>query len=92
MTTWPPADGTPYMPSNGTEGIEFMDRQCCPCAKYRSGSCGILGRSYIGRQPRVWTWQDGLPKCAAFRSHEEERLRLKGHREDRRQLAMEAQP
>ena len=30
-SSWPPKDGTPYRPSNGTEGCAFYEDWCCKC-------------------------------------------------------------
>jgi hypothetical protein len=62
----------PYMPSNGTEGEWFMDQFCYRCQKdtiNRGGftQCSILGRSFLGEQPKQWVYVDDKPTCTSFK-------------------------
>lgn len=79
----PAMAGKPYRPSNGTEGLAFMESFCWRCkhddgvSQYNEpGACGILGRSHtydIGdeRYPDEWTHDDrGRPTCTAFEEEE----------------------
>lgn len=66
---WPPADGTPYMPANGTEGAIFFDDWCADCAnddEENEEYCDILSNSFFGQQPKEWTWRGGCAHCSAF--------------------------
>ena len=74
-----------YRPASGTEGVEFMDRFCCLCAKdaaYRDGrgdSCPIAAAAVSFRinepeYPVEWTFDaTGQPCCTAFEPLEAER-------------------
>jgi hypothetical protein len=67
---WPPKDGTPYMPANGTEGEDFENRWCMRCANddpETGDSCPILMAALSGEQPKEWTWQNRTGHCSAFR-------------------------
>ena len=67
MTT--PADGTPYLPSNYTVGMEFHESWCDRCARHGPPDpqeiCGIWAASHAGEVVE-WTWQDGEPMCSHF--------------------------
>lgn len=71
-----PTDGTPYMPSNGTEGEIFMGRWCEQCSKDRfdegGDSCDIMLLALSGEQPEWWCYQAGLPACKAFEEKRDE--------------------
>jgi hypothetical protein len=77
--SWPPADGKPYRPSNGTEGECFMEGWCNRCKADRAHQdsageepgCDIIARSMafdVGEPgyPVQWVWKDGEPTCTAF--------------------------
>lgn len=66
--SWPPEDGTPYMPANGTEFDSFYGRWCARCANDDPDGdpCELIGRSMCGEQPAEWTWKGGQPSCSAF--------------------------
>jgi hypothetical protein len=66
--TWPPADGTPYMPSNGSDFDLFYARWCERCANDDpdGDACELIGCSMCGDQPAEWTWKDRAPHCSAF--------------------------
>ena len=68
-----------YCPSNGTEGMEFMERFCLKCekdAKYQetmSGEdgCQILAKTMLydinnPEYPKEWIYKNGKPICTAF--------------------------
>lgn len=67
-----------YRPSNGTEGLGFMECWCCECERDRDfrddagDGCPILARTVIHdvddpEYPEEWTYgEDGLPMCTAF--------------------------
>ncbi|TIL38608.1 MAG: hypothetical protein E5Y82_13750 [Mesorhizobium sp.] len=71
---WPPEDGKPYMPANGTEGEIFYESWCAHCARDaafredvdRNEGCQILADSYCGVQSKDWVWRKGAPACLAF--------------------------
>lgn len=54
--TWPPPDGHPYMPSNGTEGMGWMEGTCDVCE---------AGRRYreAVQCDRPWTAADSAKDC-----------------------------
>ncbi len=70
----------PYRPSNGTEGVDFIERWCGRCLRdeaYRNGtgdSCPIVADSLaIGdindlRYPKEWVEDEpfGNARCTAF--------------------------
>jgi len=70
--------GEKYRPSNGSEGMMFMERWCAKCqrdAAYRAGtgdSCPIVCNSLIHSideegYPAEWQYgDDGQPRCSAF--------------------------
>lgn len=67
-----------YQPSNGTEGMSFIDFWCGQCERDRSyrddagDSCEILGKTFLYKPqddeyPSEWCYgDDGIPKCTAF--------------------------
>ena len=74
-----PEDGTPYQPSNGTEGEGFTEGLCAHCKRDRAfrrnpdaeEGCDILSRTMafsIGdaEYPKEWIWKGGEPTCTAF--------------------------
>lgn len=67
--SWPPEDGKPYMPANGTEGEIFIESWCADCAhddEENEDYCDILSNSFFGTQPKEWTWRNGCGHCSAF--------------------------
>lgn len=70
--------GEKYRPSNGDEGMAFMDRWCDRCQKdaaFQSGAgdgCPIAAVTFIyqvddPKYPTEWQYgEDGQPKCTAF--------------------------
>ena len=72
--------GEPYQPSNGIEGMAFMDDFCDQCSrdeKYKEtqaaeDGCGILVRTLVlsigdPGYPTEWIYDgDGRPTCTAF--------------------------
>ncbi len=73
MSEWPPEDGVPYMPSNGSEGDIFESQWCNHCvaqSEYMEGDfekgCGIIFRAMCGEQPPEWKWQGRAPACTEF--------------------------
>jgi len=80
LAMWPPEDGKPYMPANGTEGCDFEDAWCAHC-KNRNGDggwedefgndvegrCHLLDKAFYAEQPTEWKWRNGKPVCTAYR-------------------------
>ena len=70
--TWPPTDGSPYIPSNTLEGMTFIDEWCCRCASMGpedETGCRFLAASFMGALGGAdsgWLWQDGMPTCPHF--------------------------
>lgn len=53
------------MPSNGTEGMIFMDKFCSNC--YKESYCTILTNSMVlGKQPKQWVYVENKPTCTSF--------------------------
>jgi len=66
--------GKPYMPSNGTEGMNFIGSWCEECIHQhpdpnKKPQCvDVLLKSIIGEQPKEWIYDDeGYPKCTKFK-------------------------
>lgn len=72
--TWPPKDGKPFMPANGTDGSIFEDRYCCHCSRdaafradmENNDGCEILAAAHAGQQPVEWVWKSGMGHCSNF--------------------------
>ena len=68
--SWPPADGTLYLPSNGTEGCIFLDDWCFKCRKDGypdyTPTCAILSGSFVGEKHPAWVWRNGEPVCTQY--------------------------
>ena len=76
----PEASGEPYQPSNGTEGLMFMEQFCDRCTKNAynhetgEGGCEIQLRTMIHQPgdkdyPSEWVFDaSGRPTCTAFES------------------------
>lgn len=53
-----------YFPSNGTEGMEFIEKYCDNC--YKEKFCTILTGSMIGKEPKQWIYdENGIPYCTS---------------------------
>ena len=66
---WPPENGKPYLPSNGTEGMRFRAEWCDVCewlGEDDETGCAILAGSFCGEVPQ-WTWVGGRPSCSEFK-------------------------
>ena len=77
---WPPEDGYPFMPANGTDGSCFQEGWCFHCARDADfqqsweetggnptcDGCSILAASLRGEQPKEWFWKNGEPHCSAY--------------------------
>ena len=65
----PECTGELYQPSNGTEGMMFIERWCDLCTKDDESKeliCDILANSFKGKVA-AWIFDDsGVPKCTAF--------------------------
>jgi hypothetical protein len=64
-------DGEPYYPSNGTEGMGFIDVWCLNCIKdtmIRGGKkqCTILTNSFLKYHVKQWVYKDNRPICTSF--------------------------
>jgi hypothetical protein len=64
-----------YRPSNGTEGMMFMERWCDRCAKSKwtdnGADCQIIPNTMLMDSddegyPPEWTFDEGQPCCTAF--------------------------
>jgi hypothetical protein len=69
-------DGTPYLPSNGSEGEIFQAHWCHQCAKDSWGrggekTCKYLSKALCGEAPKVWVYQSGAPLCTAFKHYQD---------------------
>ena len=53
-----------YLPSNGTEGMEFMAEFCDNCYKFKN--CTILLKPMFGQQPKQWIYKNDKPVCTSF--------------------------
>jgi len=68
---YPDCAGEPYRPSNGTEGMIFMERFCNHCTEDQT-TCAVLTNAVlfnIGEKdyPPEWKYDgDGRPTCTAF--------------------------
>lgn len=67
----------PYRPSNGTEGVSFIDYFCGRCERDRAfreergDSCPIVAASFAfdihhPSYPKEWIEDDDGPRCTAF--------------------------
>ena len=61
-----------YRPSNGTEGIYFMEKFCDKCYYDRNSDCEILARTLIfdvndPEYPKEWTYKNNSPVCTKFK-------------------------
>jgi len=71
-----------YRPSNGTEGMCFMDGWCAHCHYEQGGrECKVLMRTlifdeYDDEYPREWCYRDGVPVCTRFKEPEQGRRKL----------------
>lgn len=80
-----------YRPSNGTEGLWFMERWCDHCTKdTKSKPCRILGRTMAFEvtdrsYPRAWIEDEDGPRCTAFSDRPKLPLTII---RDKRQIAM----
>jgi hypothetical protein len=70
---YPSKAGQPYRPSNGTEGMMFMERWCSKCSQDTEESpCEILTSAMVfgitdKGYPREWAYdKEGRPFCTAF--------------------------
>ncbi len=58
-------ENKPYLPSNGTEGVIFMEKFCDKC--YKRYNCTILIKSLVGNQPKQWVYtNENKPTCTSF--------------------------
>lgn len=53
----------PYLPANGTEGMNFLASFCDKC--YKHSQCTILNSSMFGHQPKQWVCNP-KPCCTSF--------------------------
>lgn len=71
----------PYQPSNGTEGIAFIEEYCMDCIKDNEENeifCPILTKTFVSDvndddYPKEWICDDDgkNPRCTAFTTEEE---------------------
>ena len=59
--------GTPYMPSNGTDGEIFTSQWCDRCEHDVNEDCEILVRSLCGEQQNEWQYRHSEPICTAWK-------------------------
>jgi hypothetical protein len=64
---------TQYYPSNGTEGEGFISKWCENCKRDPASRnveaktmCRIFNNSLLGKQPKQWIYQNGIPTCTSF--------------------------
>lgn len=57
---------TGYLPTNGTEGLGFIECWCSRCARDENEDCEILAASFRGPVKQWVCDQDG-PLCTAFK-------------------------
>lgn len=64
-----------YRPSNGTEGMSFMDKFCDKCLYDINEDCDILARSICYQKdeeeyPEEWICDEGFknPRCTKFKN------------------------
>jgi len=84
-------DGAPYQPSNGTEGMWFMDKFCDRC-HYEVGGrqCPIILKTMVldmedPDYPKEWIYNDGGPVCTKFKLPE---CKRKKDYQDKNQLKL----
>ena len=66
----------PYYPSNGTEGMMFIERFCEKCYKYKQ--CTILTNSMLGKEPKQWIYDEqDKPTCTSFASERPNKAKVK---------------
>ena len=65
----------PYRPSNGTEGMDFMEEWCFRCKREPEDptvpGCPILSDTFFyeksdPRYPKEWVRDEQGPRCTAF--------------------------
>ena len=54
----------PYLPSNGTEGMMFMEQFCYKC--YKHSRCTISLKALCGYKTKQWIYKEGEPTCTSF--------------------------
>ena len=71
-----PKDGTPYQPSNGTEGCWFIETHCDRC-HYEVGArqCPIIVKTMAydpgdPEYPKEWIYKNGEPCCTKLKEPE----------------------
>lgn len=79
-----------YRPSNGTEGMSFVEAWCDHCIKHSISpeakkQCPILRDTFIydsddPEYPEAWQYQNGRPVCTAFKSREEANAKRRNRR------------
>ncbi len=83
-----PSSRTKYRPSNGTEGMMFMEQWCFRCFKdSESLPCEILANTFVldvddPRYPKEWTWVPvdmSTPSCSAFITPEDAAKATEAH-------------
>lgn len=61
-----------YFPSNGTEGMAFIARNCDNC--YKEKYCTILTDSMFGKEPKQWIYdENGNPYCTSQKTERPKR-------------------
>lgn len=86
------AENSPYMPSNGTEGMSFTETWCDRCSRRALSpdaktQCVHELKAPAGDQHNLkWYYIDGVPTCTAFRDRKRARARKK--KVDKNQLSL----
>jgi len=82
----------PYYPSNGTEGMVFVEMWCVKCKRDPASrniksrtSCSILMNSIFIGQPKQWVYIDDKPTCTSFTDL---KSKPKTHRKNKSQLEL----
>jgi len=73
--TWKRKDGSPYRPSNGTEGEIFMAYFCDQCIHDNYPDeplCEIIANTTVfdvdePNYPKEWIFKNGRPLCTKFK-------------------------
>jgi len=84
----------PYTPSNGSEGMSFIDKWCENCTRHSLNpgaktQCVHLFRSFVDDDNKRWYYVDGVPTCLSFRDKQNRKRHNKKVRPDKNQLIIE---
>jgi len=79
----------PYMPSNGSEGMQWTEEWCDQCSRRAldpgaKTQCVHELKALAGIDNKKWYYVDGKPACLAFRDRKDKKRTVKS-REDKNQ-------